>query len=175
MNAPDRFAERALPALAPGPAAAVAGLSYLLPLLLSIGATPSPANPRTLAWYAGLRKPRWAPPDAAVPLVWAALETGLAAGAYRLLRRRPGAPRARALAAWAVNVAMIGGWSRMFFRGRDLRASTVGAAAMVATGAAYVASARQVDPPAAKAALPYLGWVLFATVLTASMRSLNRR
>ena len=164
-----------LPALQPVPAAAIASLAYGLPLLMSIGANPAPTNPTTFAWYAKLRKPRLRPPDAAVPLVWAVIETGLAVGAYRLLRRGDSPPRRSALAAWAVNVTMIGGWSRLFFRHRNLPASTVAAAAMVATGAGYVASARRVDDAAGRAGLPFVGWVAFATVLTGSIWAMNRR
>jgi tryptophan-rich sensory protein len=164
-----------LPALRPGPAAAIASLAYGLPLLLSIGANPAPTNPKTFAWYATLRKPRLRPPDAAVPLVWAAIETGLAVGAYRLLRRGDSPQRRSALAAWAVNVAMIGGWTRLFFGRRNLPASTAAAAAMVATGVGYVTSARRVDNTAGTVGLPFVGWVAFATVLTASIWAMNRR
>lgn len=162
-------------ALRPAPAALIASTAFWLPLALSVGANPAPSNPRTLAWYANLKKPGFKPPDAAIPMAWFALETGLAWGAYRLLRQPASPPRTRALLAWAVNAAMIGGWSRLFFRRKNLPASTVAAAAMVATGATYVAQARKVDPPAARAGVPYVGWVAFATVLTATIWAMNQR
>ena len=45
---------------------------------------------------------------------------------------------------------------------------------MVATGVAYVASAREVDRPAAGAGVPFIAWVAFATVLTAGIWRRNR-
>lgn len=174
-RSPDPGRIGTIPALRPAPAALVASTAFWLPLALSVGANPAPTHPQTLAWYANLKKPGFKPPDAAIPMAWLALETGLAWGAYRLLRHPASPPRTRALLAWAVNVAMIGGWSRLFFRHKNLPVSTVAAAAMVATGAAYVAQARRVDPPAARAGVPYVGWVAFATVLTATIWAMNRR
>ena len=156
-------------------ALALASTAFLVPLASSVGANPAPTNPRVLAWYAALRKPWFKPPDAAIPMAWAALEGLLAFGGFRLLRSEPSPQRTRALALWAFNVSAIGGWSRLFFRHRTLPAATVAAAVMTGTGAAYVAQARSVDRPAAAAGVPFVGWVAFATVLTASLWALNRR
>jgi tryptophan-rich sensory protein len=156
-------------------ALAIASTAFLVPLASSVGANPAPTNPRVLAWYAALRKPWFKPPDAVIPIAWTALESLLAFGGFRLLRSEPSPDRTRALALWAFNVTAIGGWSRLFFRHRTLPAATVAAAVMTGTGAAYVAQARTVDRPAAAAGLPFVGWVAFATVLTASLWALNRR
>jgi translocator protein len=122
-----------------------------------------------------LRKPSFQPPDWTIPVAWLAIEAGLAFGGYRLCREESSCARDRALALWAVNVASIGGWSRLFFKQRRLGVSTFAAAALVATGTAYVAQAHPVDRKAATAGLPLVGWVTFATVLTASLWALNRR
>lgn len=125
-------------------------------------------------WYRLLRKPSFQPPDAAIPMAWTLVDSALAAGAYRLLREPSSPPRNRALGWWCVNVALIGGWSAVFFGRRNLPASTVLAAGMIASGAAYVAQARRVDGLAASAGVPYIGWVAFATVLTAALWRRNR-
>jgi tryptophan-rich sensory protein len=70
---------------------------------------------------------------------------------------------------------MIGGWSQLFFKHRNLAVSTVAAAGMVATGAEYVRQAKSVDPTAAKLGIPFVAWVSFATALTATIWSLNRK
>lgn len=163
------------PGLTAGQSAAIASASWLVPLAMSIGANPSPTNPGIFAWYLALKKPGFKPPDAAIPVAWTVIEAALAASAYRLLRAPADPHRTRALGLWAFNVGMIGGWSRLFFRRRNLPLSTAAAAAMVATGTAFVAEARRVDRPAAGAGLPFVGWVAFATVLTASIWALNRR
>ncbi len=89
-----------------------------------------------LIWYSLLRKPGYKPPDWVIPVAWGLIETGMAAATYRLLHHPASTPRNRALGLLAVNTVSIGAWSRLFFGGRDLVASTVAAAAMGDTGAA---------------------------------------
>ncbi len=125
-------------------------------------------------WYRLLHKPAFQPPDAVIPVAWGLIDTALAVGAYRLLRRESSPARNRALGLWLVNVAMVGGWSAIFFGRRNLPASTAVAAAMVGTGAAYVSQARAVDRPAAAAGVPFVAWVGFATLLTAALWNKNR-
>jgi tryptophan-rich sensory protein len=146
-----------------------------VPLALSASTSPSPNHPRVMAWYLTLRMPRFKPPIWVIPLVWFGIEGALATAAYRLLRSAPTAPRGRALSLLSWNVFMIGGWSRLFFKRGRLGMSTVAAAAMVATGVEYVRQANRADPVAARAGIPFVAWVSFATVLTATIWSLNRR
>jgi tryptophan-rich sensory protein len=141
---PQQFSHLGRPA-----AAALSTAVYLVPLALSWSSSPAPQHPRVLIWYSLLRKPGYKPPDWVIPVAWGLIETGMATATYRLLRHQASAPRNRALGLLAGNTVSIGAWSRLFFGGRDLAASTVAAAAMVGTGAAYVAQARQVDKPAA--------------------------
>ena len=113
--------------------------------------------------------------DVLFPLAWSGIEAGLATACYRLVRAGPSPARGRALGWLAVNIAMIGGWSQLFFRQRALSASTVAASALVATSAALVSEAKAVDRTAARAGMPLVAWVAFATVLTASIWRMNRR
>lgn len=157
-----------------GLAASIALGAYLVPYAISRSTSPTPDHPRILLWYKLLRKPSFQPPDIAIPLTWTALETGLAFAAYRLMRMPASHRRTVSLFWLAGNVAAIGGWSRLFFGGRNLPVSTVAAAAMVATGASYVAEARHLDKSAAAAGIPMVAWVAFATVLTAAIWHRNR-
>ena len=171
---PMRMPETGSTGLPPAWSAALALTAYALPYLLSRSTTPSPDHPKVFSWYLLLRKPSFKPPDIAIPIAWVALETGLAAAAYRLLRK-PSTPQRNSALAWlAGNVAAIGGWSRLFFGSRNLPVSTIAAAAMIGTGAAYVSHAREADKLAAAAGVPLTAWVAFATVLTASLWRLNR-
>ena len=129
----------------------------------------------TRIWYALLRKPAFNPPKAVFPVVWTALDSALALGAYRLARAPATPERNRALALCATNVALISGWSRLFFGRRRLGAAALGSAAITATAAAYVAAAKPVDKPAAAAGVPLVAWVAFATVLGTSIWKMNRR
>ena len=156
-------------------AAVLAASAFVIPLVLGASTSPSPKHPRVLIWYRSLKKPWFQPADIVIPVAWTAIEAGLASSAYRLLRASPSEARTRSLSIWAWNVAMIGAWSRLFFGGRNLPASTVAAVGMVATGAAFVQQARQVDVAASRAGIPFVAWVGFATVLTAALWRLNRR
>ncbi len=155
-------------------AGTIATAAYVVPYVLSRSTTPSPDHPRVFLWYRFLRKPDIKPPDVAIPLTWLGIETGLAYAGYRLLRKPPGPIRTRALALLAGNILGIGGWSRLFFGGRNLPVSTAAAAALGVAAAVYVNEARKVDKPAAAAGVPLVAWVCFATVLTAALWRRNR-
>ena len=73
--------------------------------------------------------------------------------------------RNAAVGVWLANMAMIGGWTELFFRRRQLGASAAVSGAMVATGAALVATSAKVDKPAAALAAPFVAWLGFATLL----------
>ena len=161
-------------ALAPLPAAAIAAAAYLVPYVLSRSTSPSPDHPKVFFWYRWLRQPSFKPPDLAFPLAWVGVETGLAYSAYRLLRQPSSPVRNRALALLGGNVLGIGGWSSLFFGGRNLPVSTIAAGGLAALGAAYVNEARKADGPAAAASVPLLAWVCFATVLTGAIWRTNR-
>ena len=153
----------------------LASAAFALPLLLSRSTSPSPDHPRVFLWYRGLRQPAFKPPDVAIPLAWIGIESGLAYAAYRLLQRPASAARTRALALLGGNVIGIGGWSRLFFGGRNLPVSTVAAASLGVAAVAYVNETRKVDDAAAASSVPLVVWVAFATVLTAAIWQKNRR
>ena len=149
------------PLMALGAVGAVLGASALV----GRRNAPDPSHPGIRRWYRRLDKPGYTPPDAAFGAVWPVLETGLAVGGYRLLRQPSGTGRNAAVGLWLLNTAMVGGWTQLFFREKRLGASAAASGAMVATGAAYVATAAKVDRPAAAAAVPFVAWLGFATLL----------
>jgi len=135
---------------------------------------PVPAKPRTFLWYRSLRKPGFKPPDPAFGIVWPVIETGLAWGGYRLLRKPASPARNAAVGLWAFNLAMIGGWSELFFGGKKLGPSAAAAGGMLVTGAAFTATAWQVDRKAAATGVPFVAWLAFATLLAEEVWRLNR-
>ena len=153
-------------------AAAVAATALVWPALA--GQRWGPQRFVAGLWYRLLRKPPFQPPDVAFPVAWSLIDTALAGAAYRLLRQPASGPRNQAMGWWALNVALIGGWSGVFFGRRNLPASTALAAAMVASGGAFVVQASRVDKPSAVAGVPFVAWVAFATVLTAALWRRNR-
>ena len=159
----------------PGAAAvSLASLAYIIPFAMSYSTSPTPNHPQIMMWYQSLKQPKFKPPDVAIPIAWTVIETTLAIAAYRLLRKPPSQNRTASLALLSGNVLAIGAWSRLFFGRQNLPASTVAAAAMVATGAAYVSAARPADTVASGAGVPFVAWVAFATVLTAAVWHHNR-
>lgn len=136
---------------------------------------PDPSHPGVRRWYHRLNKPGFTPPDAAFASVWPVLETGIAVGGYRFLRRPPGSTRNAAVGLWLLSSAMIGGWPQLFFREKRLGASVAASGAMVVTGIAYAATAARVDRPAAATAVPFVAWLGFATLLAERIRRDNPR
>jgi tryptophan-rich sensory protein len=155
-------------------AAALAATALVAPALASVYDNPS-RSIATRVWYALLRKPRFNPPKAVFPVVWTALDGALAVGAYRLARQPSTPQRNLALGLFVANVAMITGWSRLFFGRHNLGGAAIGSAAIAATATAYVAAARPVDRPAAATGVPLVAWVTFATVLSTAVWKMNRR
>lgn len=158
------------------PASIVVGAAALvIPALLSISSAPSPSHPKILRWYKALQMPSFKPPDTLIPIAWTVIDAALGVAGYRLMRAAPTAARSKALAWWTANILTISVWNRLFFKKRSLSVSTIAAAGLCASSVAYVASARHVDRPAARLGLPLVGWVAFATLLTASIWRLNAK
>lgn len=150
----------------PWAALAIAGGAVAVSALIGRRYSPDRSHPRIDRWYHGLEKPGATPPDPVFGAVWPLLEVFLATGGYRLLRAPRSPERDAAVALWLVNVAMIGGWTKIFFGERSLRGGAVGAAAMLGTGAAFVERASHVDGVAAATGVPFTAWVAFATALS---------
>jgi 2-polyprenyl-6-methoxyphenol hydroxylase-like FAD-dependent oxidoreductase/tryptophan-rich sensory protein len=152
-------------ALSPLVAAGVVGMVLGASAIIGRRNAPDPSHPTIRRWYRRLDKPGFTPPDAAFGTVWPVLETGLAVGGYRLLRQPSGTARNAAVGLWLLNTAMVGGWTQLFFREKRLAASALASGAMVASSAAYIATADKVDRPAAAAGVPFFAWIGFATLL----------
>lgn len=146
-------------------AALVAGSAVALAQGVGARANPSPAHPRTAAWYASLRKPSITPPGPVFGIAWTSLDILLGFAGYRLLQARPSTPRTLALAAWSSNLLGIAGFSWVLFGRKRLGEALGVSSAMVATSAATAATAAMVDRKAVYATLPLLAWVVFATAL----------
>ena len=65
-------------------------------------------------------------------------------------------------------------WMWLGFRQRERGAAAVEAGLTVVNAAAYVDAVRRVDAPAAWLAVPYLGWIGFAALLSEELWRRNR-
>ena len=143
----------------------VAGSALAAAALIGRRAAPDPSHPRAATWYMSLRKPSYTPPGPVFGGVWAVLYPLLGWAGYRLLAAPPSARRNTAIATWAANVAAIGAHPYVLFRKRRLGASTALLTAEVGVAAGMIATASQVDRPAAFSQVPLLLWAAFADLL----------
>jgi benzodiazapine receptor len=127
--------------------------------------------------YSQFERPAFAPPGAAFPVVWSALNLTTATSAWRVWRS-PGAEagepsRGEALAWWAAAVVVRSGYVPLAFGRRRLWAATADAALLCAVMSRYCLLARRIDRPAALLAVPEVAWTGFATVLSTAVAAIN--
>ncbi len=126
------------------------------------------------AWYAGLNKAPFNPPDIAFAIVWPVLFVLMAAGAA-LVRLSAGSFE-RASPALGLYFTQLGvnlSWSYAFF---VFHAPVIALAILLALFLLIVAMIRQFRPVSRTAALlqlPYLVWVAFAGVLNGWVAAMN--
>jgi translocator protein len=127
--------------------------------------------------YSQFERPAFAPPGAAFPVVWSALNLTTATSAWRIWRA-PGSAagepsRGEVLGWWAAAVVIRSGYVPLAFGRRRLWAATADAALLFAVMARYALLARRIDQPAALLAVPEVAWTAFATVLSTAVAAIN--
>lgn len=135
---------------------------------------PGPQNPRTAAWYARLDKPEFTPPGPVFGVAWTVLDGLLAYTGYRLLSRSPSSKRGLALGAWVVTLFGLPGFSWRFFGAHHSDEALGVSATMLASAAGLAVTSSRVDQKASIAAIPLIGWLIFATVLQEEVWRRNR-
>ncbi len=123
-------------------------------------------------WYQALEKPAFNPPDWIFAPVWSALYLMIAVAGWRAWRRGGGEAR-RALAVYAVQLALNLSWSFVFFGARLIGPALLVIAALLAAIVANAALFWRVDRWAGALLVPYAAWVSFATLLNAALWRLN--
>lgn len=122
------------------------------------------------AWYAGLAKPSWTPPDWLFGPAWTVLYVMIAIAGWLIWRAQgPGL----ALALWGVQLVLNAAWSWLMFGRHDILAALVDVAALWLSIAALILAAWSVSQTAALLLLPYLAWVSFAAALNLAVWRLN--
>ncbi|MFN4061769.1 MAG: tryptophan-rich sensory protein TspO [Paracoccus hibiscisoli] len=131
-------------------------------LLASVAAAATGVIFRPGAWYAGLRKPSFTPPNWAFPVAWTTIYLLSAIAATRVAPL-PGA--GMALALWSAQIALNTLWTPVFFGARQMALAMVVMATLLVTVAAMVLSFWSLDWRAGLLLLPYLVWLGVATAL----------
>ncbi|HZH08348.1 MAG TPA: TspO/MBR family protein [Lautropia sp.] len=151
-------------------------MKYYLPLVLFlvlvlgvglvIGRAAAPAE-----WYIGLAKPSFNPPAWVFPPAWTTLYIFIAIAGWRTWHRdRSGVP----MKMWWGQLVFNFLWSPVFFVAHQIGLAFIVALLMLAFILAFIATSWHRDRVAAALFLPYAAWVGFASVLNASIWTLNR-
>ncbi|WP_261405762.1 TspO/MBR family protein [Chenggangzhangella methanolivorans] len=92
---------------------------------------------------------------------------------WRVAMLGEGAARRRALAAFAVQLALNVGWSFAFFAAQSPLLGMIEIVPFLVSILWTIAAFRPIDGVAAALLCPYAAWVAFAAVLNAAILSLN--
>jgi tryptophan-rich sensory protein len=121
-------------------------------------------------WYARLNKPRWTPPDWLFPVAWTTLYVCIAAAGARAAVSEG---NSLAMALWALQIALNGLWTPVFFGLRRMRLGLMVLGALWLSVAATLVALWQVDMWAGLLFVPYLVWVSVAGALNLAVIRLN--
>ena len=124
-------------------------------------------------WFDGLAKPDFMPPGWLFGAAWALLYVLLGLALAMLLHARGARRRGAALAAFLVQLAATFAWPPLFFGLHRIGWSLALILAMIVLAIVLVALLWWIRRAAALLVLPYLAWLCFAALLTASIASLN--
>ncbi|MCY0148783.1 tryptophan-rich sensory protein [Hoeflea sp. G2-23] len=122
------------------------------------------------AWYQGLRRPAWTPPNWAFPLVWTILYIAIAISGW-LVWQASGISIAMAL--WLLQLIFNGAWSWLFFGRHRMDLAFVDICLLLLAILAYIAMASTVSQLAALLFVPYAAWVITAAALNRAVWLLN--
>lgn len=127
------------------------------------------------SWYPTLTKPSFNPPSWVFGPVWTALYIMMGVAAYLVWRQGLAAPGVKlALIAFAVQLALNGLWSILFFGMQSLGWAFAEIIVLWLALLAAVVLFWRVAQVAGWLLIPYLAWVSFAAVLNGSIWMLNR-
>ncbi|WP_339646061.1 TspO/MBR family protein [uncultured Pelagibacterium sp.] len=122
------------------------------------------------AWYAGLEKPVFNPPNWVFGPVWFALYVMIAIAGWRTFLA---APLSVGMGLWVGQMLLNWVWSPAFFAAENLWLAMAIIIPMLAAIIAFIVNRWTRDRASALLFVPYAAWVGFATLLNASLIVLN--
>lgn len=122
------------------------------------------------AWYAGLEKPFFNPPNWVFGPVWFVLYVLIAIAGWRTFFV---APLSLGMGLWAGQMLLNWAWSPAFFAAENLWLALAIIIPMLAAIVAFIVNRWPRDRVSALLFVPYAAWVSFATLLNASLIVLN--
>jgi tryptophan-rich sensory protein len=122
------------------------------------------------AWYQGLSKPPFNPPNWLFGPAWTVLYVLIAIAGWRVFTVEPGG---LAFKVWIVQMLLNWSWSPVSFTLHALWPAFAIIVALWLAIAAFILHTRKSDQVSACLFLPYLLWVSFAALLNISLAVLN--
>ena len=124
-------------------------------------------------WYQVLEKPSFNPPDWVFAPVWTALYILMGIAAWRVWRLRSFKATRMALSIYAVQLCLNLVWSFLFFGLLRIDLALVEIVILLVAIITNTIMFWRVDRLASLLFVPYAAWVLYATILNASLWLLN--
>lgn len=139
-------------------------------VIIVLAAASSGAIFKPGAWYDGLKKPDWTPPNWAFPVVWTILYLFIGYAGWLVWSE---AGWTLPIVLWAIQMVANALWSFFFFgiRRMDLALADIGILWM--SIALFILTAWPIASLASLLFVPYLVWVSAAALLNHSVRSFN--
>lgn len=132
----------------------------------SFGATFRPG-----AWYAGLEKPFWTPPNWVFAPVWTILYVMIAVAGWLVWRREGWSA---ALYVWGLGLVLNMAWSWLFFGQHWIGAAAIEILLLWLAIAGFMLLTARSHAAAFWLFVPYSAWVSYATSLNLAIWMLNR-
>ncbi len=150
-------------------------LAICIAIPMTVGFLNGIATARSIdTWYVHLDKPSWNPPNWVFAPVWTVLYIMMGTALWLVIRDGFGAPGVvTATIAFAVQMTFNAAWSPVFFLLRDPARALLVVIALDISVVATIVLFAQHSLLAAALLVPYLGWGLFATALTAVISQRN--
>ena len=155
-------------------------LNFLIPLIcillpLIIGSLSGLANVGSInTWYAQLNKPSFNPPGYLFGPVWTVLYLLMGISLYLIWKSHDGKIWEYALIVFGVQMVLNFAWSFIFFYFRQPGWALADIVALWIFILIMIFVFYKINKVSALIQIPYLLWVSFATVLNASIWSLNK-
>ncbi|XP_042614564.1 translocator protein-like [Cyprinus carpio] len=118
-------------------------------------------------WYTTLNKPSWRPPNAAFPVVWTTLYTGMGYGSYLVWKELGGFTQDALvpLGLYGMQLALNWAWTPIFFGAHNIKLAMIELVMLTGTVAATMVSWYPISRTATLLMVPYLAWLCLANSL----------
>lgn len=123
------------------------------------------------SWYDSLNKPGFTPPDWVFGVVWPFLFTSLGVAcfyAWENFRNKT------YLIVFLINTGLLTIWNVIFFDFKNLKAAGFLFILLIIIGVFKVSVLYRLNKQLSFLLYPYLGWIIFASILNFSLISLNQ-